>query len=297
MVSAEVLRLSCNINDLAFANSLSGALFGKGNFPNSLTTGTISHHSGVGRERGLIVYDRSHLAVRGCGCTSAYRKYHPRKLVSTDPPVTTPTWETGPMHAKQKPGSADNATPIWHALALKSVKGKPLPVVENAFLALKHDPDVCDAFAFDEMANTLVMLHEVVDPSRRCEPPGEVNAAELRDMIMKYNPTLAIIEPVGSMPRDGVRQAWRFSAAYTTARNVVALFNIPVDLVTPSNWKRSMQVAGGVGGKEQCRAKAVQLFPACAASFARKKDAGRAEAAPLARYGVAAFYNQQRGAA
>ena len=45
-----------------------------------------------------------------------------------------------------------------------------------------------------------------------------------------------------------------------------------------------MKVAGGREGKEQCRALALQRFPACAASFARVEDAGRAEAALLALY-------------
>jgi hypothetical protein len=113
---------------------------------------------------------------------------------------------------------------------------------------------------------------------------GEINAAALRDKIRTYAPDLAIIEQVGPMPRDGVRQAWRFSAAYTTARVVVALLNIPVVMVTPATWKRAMKVAGGPAGKEECRARAIQMFPACAASFSRKRDQGRAEAALLARY-------------
>ena len=45
-----------------------------------------------------------------------------------------------------------------------------------------------------------------------------------------------------------------------------------------------MRVAGSREGKEQCRALALQLVPACSASFARVKDAGRAEAALLALY-------------
>jgi hypothetical protein len=45
-----------------------------------------------------------------------------------------------------------------------------------------------------------------------------------------------------------------------------------------------MKVTGGPAGKEECRAKAIQMFPACAQSFARKRDAGRAEASLLAFY-------------
>jgi crossover junction endodeoxyribonuclease RuvC len=114
---------------------------------------------------------------------------------------------------------------------------------------------------------------------------GEVNPHELRKLIVDtYKPTSAIIEQVGPMKRDGVRQAWRFSAAYTTARTVVALLDIPMTLVVPGRWKKAMNVKGGDDGKEQCRALAVQKFPACAAQFARKLDHGRAESALLALY-------------
>jgi hypothetical protein len=47
---------------------------------------------------------------------------------------------------------------------------------------------------------------------------GEVDAHALRAVIETYGPSRAIIELVGPMPRDGVKQAWRFSAAFTTAR-------------------------------------------------------------------------------
>lgn len=113
---------------------------------------------------------------------------------------------------------------------------------------------------------------------------GEINHHQLTHMIRSFGPDVAYIERVGPMPRDGVKQAWRFGCAYTAARVVVSLLDIPMTLVTPGTWKKAMKVAGGADGKEQCRALAIQTFPACAASFARKKDAGRAESALLALY-------------
>jgi Holliday junction resolvasome RuvABC endonuclease subunit len=113
---------------------------------------------------------------------------------------------------------------------------------------------------------------------------SEVNAAELSQLLEQFRPAIAFVEHVGPMPRDGVRQAWRFSAAYTTARVVLAMLHVPTMLITPAVWKKAMHVSGNKKGKEQCRAMAVRLFPACASSFARKKDAGRAEAALLAHY-------------
>jgi hypothetical protein len=122
---------------------------------------------------------------------------------------------------------------------------------------------------------------------------GEVNAAALREIIDCFKPNHAIIEQVGPMPRDGVRQAWRFAAAYSTARTVVALLNIPMTLVVPGRWKKAMNVKGGPEGKEVCRALAIRSFPCCAASFSRKMDQGRAEAALLALYAARTFHERQ----
>lgn len=113
---------------------------------------------------------------------------------------------------------------------------------------------------------------------------GEINVNALHSMIRQWMPHHAYIERVGPMPRDGVRQAWRFSGAYFTARAVVTVLEIPITLITPTQWKKFMKVAGGKEGKEQCRARALALFPSCAESFSRVKDAGRAEAALLAFY-------------
>lgn len=113
---------------------------------------------------------------------------------------------------------------------------------------------------------------------------GEVNVAMLVRRIKQMGPSLAIIELVGPMPTDGAKQAFRFGAAYMAARAAVAFCEVPVRLVSPASWKRSMKLIGGKEGKEQARALALQSFPATAARFERVKDHGRAEAALLALY-------------
>jgi hypothetical protein len=113
---------------------------------------------------------------------------------------------------------------------------------------------------------------------------SEVNPNALRALIKSHYATHAIIERVGPMPRDGVMQAWRFSATFAVAKTVVALIGLPITLVPASAWKKAMKVQGGPIGKEQCRTMVIQRFPGQAADFARKKDAGRAEAALLAIY-------------
>jgi hypothetical protein len=158
----------------------------------------------------------------------------------------------------------------------------------DPFVILAIDPGLTGALAFyipDAPSRVSVEDMPVVD--------GEVNSIELRSMILKWRPNVAVIERVNPMPRDGVRQAWRFSAAYTTARVICLSLEIPTSLVTPAQWKKEMKVQGGPKGKEQCRALAIRTFPYCALEFSRKKDAGRAEAALLALYVSSKFVNRK----
>ena len=145
---------------------------------------------------------------------------------------------------------------------------------------LAIDPGLTGALAF--------FMPVVLDKISVYDMPvvnNQINPQALRDIIADYKPDFAMIEQVGPMPRDGVRQAWRFASAYTAAHTVVALMNIPTTMVASTRWKKAMHVAGGKDGKEACRAMAIKMFPGCASRFARKKDQGRAEAALLAYYG------------
>jgi hypothetical protein len=55
-------------------------------------------------------------------------------------------------------------TAHWFAQCIKDVKGKPLPILANAYIALQHDPAVRDALAYDEMACTAMLLHQIGYP-------------------------------------------------------------------------------------------------------------------------------------
>ena len=52
----------------------------------------------------------------------------------------------------------------WFAQCIKDVKGKPLPILANAYIALQHDPAVRDALAYDEMACTAMLMHQIGVP-------------------------------------------------------------------------------------------------------------------------------------
>lgn len=111
---------------------------------------------------------------------------------------------------------------------------------------------------------------------------GEVDAAGLGRLISVSIPSIAIIERVHSMPRDGVASAFKFGCNYGVPLGVIGALNIPVRKVTPTQWKKHYRLSAN---KEESRARAIELWPG-SDRFGRKKDDGRAEAALIAKYGA-----------
>lgn len=112
---------------------------------------------------------------------------------------------------------------------------------------------------------------------------NRINAVALVDHIERMAPDACVIELVGAMPRQGLGSTFRFGQSYGTVIGIVAALKIPVHFVAPTKWKRHYGLSSD---KEEARRRALDLWPACASQFAKKKDHGRAEAALLARYGA-----------
>jgi crossover junction endodeoxyribonuclease RuvC len=64
---------------------------------------------------------------------------------------------------------------------------------------------------------------------------------------------------------------------------VLAALQVPYQLVTPNEWKRSFRLGPS---KAEARIAAARLFPGSARYFARVRDEGRAEAALIALFGA-----------
>jgi len=146
-------------------------------------------------------------------------------------------------------------------------------------MILAIDPGVTGAIAFydpEHPQRVAVYDMPILD--------GDVNPHVLVHHITCFKPDLAVVEHVAPMPKEGVRSVWRFASAFTVACTVVRLQHIPLMLVTPSRWKKAMELRGGDGGKEVSRQRAIDNFPLCASSFHLKKHHGRAEAALLGVY-------------
>lgn len=107
-----------------------------------------------------------------------------------------------------------------------------------------------------------------------------IDPAELSRRIRLMSPSVAVIERVGSMPGQGLSSTFKFGTGYGMVQGVVATLGIETRFVTPQVWKRHFRLPAD---KENARALAIQLWPSCE-NFRRKKDAGRAEAALIARY-------------
>lgn len=109
-----------------------------------------------------------------------------------------------------------------------------------------------------------------------------IDPAELARRIRIMAPAVAIIERVGAMPKQGVSSTFKFGTGYGMVQGVVAALGIETRFVTPGVWKKHFRLPAE---KEMARALAIQLWPSCD-NLGRKKDAGRAEAALIARYWV-----------
>lgn len=94
----------------------------------------------------------------------------------------------------------------------------------------------------------------------------------------------AIIEAVHAMPKQGVSSSFNFGKGYGLWLGILAALDIPFETVTPQRWKGP--IMRGMSDKNSSRIKAAQLYPSISATFARKKDDGRAEAVLIAHYGV-----------
>jgi len=112
---------------------------------------------------------------------------------------------------------------------------------------------------------------------------GHIDSGRLADRIRQMAPDFAVFEAVGAMPGQGVSSTFKFGRACGVIDGILGALNIPRRSVSPTVWKKHWKLTKD---KEKSRALALQLFPACAKHFERKKDHNRAEAALIARFGA-----------
>jgi crossover junction endodeoxyribonuclease RuvC len=111
-----------------------------------------------------------------------------------------------------------------------------------------------------------------------------VDVLALRTWIRQYQPDRAVIERAQAMPKQGASSGFKYGRSVGALEAVLTCCELPIEIIEPTRWKRVHQLRGSE--KEASRQRALQLFPAAHAVFARKMDHGRAEAALIALAGI-----------
>lgn len=170
-------------------------------------------------------------------------------------------------------------------------------------LILGIDPGTTGAFALlDAESGAYVHVNDM--PVISDMSLSWVNGGELQHLLLSAingRPATAIIERVSAMPKQGITSTFNFGVAFGSILSTVQTLRIPIELVTPGQWKRQMgltaekdpKLSEGQRATLRKRAalmKARLLFPT--APLDRQKDHGRAEALLVAQW-----YLQNRVAA
>lgn len=111
---------------------------------------------------------------------------------------------------------------------------------------------------------------------------GELDLARLGALLRDWAPSHAWVEQQQSMPRQGVASSFRTGQNYGTLLGFLQASGMPVTVVRPAVWKKSLGVPGD---KAAAVAIASRLLPSSSHWWPRRGDDGIAEAALLAVYG------------
>jgi crossover junction endodeoxyribonuclease RuvC len=152
-------------------------------------------------------------------------------------------------------------------------------------IILGIDPGLSGALALYNTSDQTVEVFDmpVLELVRNGKTKREVSAQALANLLAGTTIKAAFVERVNAMPGQGVTSVFSFGRSTGIVEGILAAYDIPTTLVTPQAWQKAVgQRAGKDGGRER----AMQLFPAQADLFQRKKDDGRSDAALIAYYGA-----------
>ena len=155
-------------------------------------------------------------------------------------------------------------------------------------IILGIDPGLSGALALYNTSEGTVDIIDmpVLEVVRNGKKKREVSAQALANQLVGRNVTAAFLERVNAMAGQGVTSVFSFGRSSGIVEGVLAAYDIPTTLVTPQAWQK---VVGQRAGKDGSRERAMQLFPAQADLFQRKKDDGRSDAVLIAYYGAKTF--------
>lgn len=131
--------------------------------------------------------------------------------------------------------------------------------------------------------DTLAILAIWDMPTVMVKGKVRVDAAAVGHILREAAPDEAFMERVGAMPGQGVASMFAFGMATGIVLGALAALEIPVTLLTPTEWKGALRVPKDKGA---ARARASQLLPSYADRWPMNKHDGRAEAALIGLYGI-----------
>jgi crossover junction endodeoxyribonuclease RuvC len=152
---------------------------------------------------------------------------------------------------------------------------------------LAIDPGLTGALAAYD--GEVLLLADIPTVARKKK--ARIHLAALRALAWKLSFHVdafdAVIEQVGTMPRQGLSSAFNFGFTVGAIHMAAESNALTIHTVTPTTWKFGVGLNAIPGQdlkarKNASRAKAIELFPQYADLFARVKDDGRAEAALMA---------------
>jgi Holliday junction resolvasome RuvABC endonuclease subunit len=111
----------------------------------------------------------------------------------------------------------------------------------------------------------------------------------IRSLIAEWSPDHVFMERQQSMPKQGLSSTFKTGFGYGVLHGLCAGMQLPVTEVSAATWKRAL---GCPADKDGARARASQVFPSHACSWARRSLDGLAESALVAEYGRRVLNNQ-----
>src|SRR5205823_6384750 len=100
----------------------------------------------------------------------------------------TPHLPTAPKHRRKKRSSGNGhdaaPPPPWLGHCLKSETNKPISVLANALLALRHEPTLKDLFAYDQMLCAPMLVRPLdSEPDFTMRPVTDVDVTLLQERL------------------------------------------------------------------------------------------------------------------
>lgn len=111
-----------------------------------------------------------------------------------------------------------------------------------------------------------------------------IDGGRLQSLLIETvhgRPARAYVERVQAFPSQGRSSAFNFGVGFGSILSVLQARHIPIELVTPSHWKRELKLSSD---KQASLDKARLMFPDAELHLA--KHEGRAEALLIAHYGA-----------